>query len=151
MSPRQLVLLLLAGALGTLARYGLILLIGRAVSLKFPLGTLIINIIGCFLFGVVWMLATDPAAQSGLMDGLDAGMDPRSAGVWRLTAGTRDIILIGFMGAFTTFSTFAFDAQHLWRSGSYGAAVGYVLASNVVGIGGLLAGMWIGGRVARFM
>ncbi len=88
----QLGWLCFAGAAGTLARYGLAGLMQRLLGESFPWGTLTVNALGCFLFGVVWMLAEDRLVISGQ---------------------TRFVILTGFMGAFTTFSTFAFETAAL--------------------------------------
>ena len=119
-SFRTIVMLMLAGAAGTVARYGLVLLVSRAVSSRLPIGTFVVNVAGCFLFGLIWSLA----AERG-----------------KLSEETRIVVLVGFMGAFTTFSSFVFESVHLWREGIPWAAIGYVVASNVVGIGVMLLGM----------
>ena len=74
----------LAGALGTLARYGLGGAVQTVLGQNFPWGTLVVNAIGCLLFGLVWTLAEERLLISGHL---------------------RFIVLVGFMGAFTTFST----------------------------------------------
>jgi CrcB protein len=82
----------LAGGAGTLSRYGLSLFIQRFTPGIYPWGTSVVNILGCFLYGMVWSLAD----QRGV-----------------LSPETRAILLTGFMGAFTTFSTFIFETNGL--------------------------------------
>jgi CrcB protein len=112
--PMQKVLLIaLAGAFGTLARYGLVITVNRLVSQPFPWGTFTVNALGCFLFGLVWQLSK-------------LQVD--------LSVETRTIILVGFMGAFTTFSTFIFDSHALLRTGQILQTLLYVLGQNLVGL-----------------
>src|SRR5262245_56604702 len=91
-----LVLVALAGAVGTLARYGLATLVLRVCGEAFPWGTLVVNVLGCFLFGFVWVLGAEKFI-----------IDP----------DMRTTLLTGFMGAFTTFSTFAFETGQQLREG----------------------------------
>jgi len=112
-----------AGAAGTLARFGLTGLATRWAGDSFPYGTFVVNIMGCFLFGMVWMLADQRALISG---------------------EARFIILTGFMGAFTTFSTFAFETGQFLRDAQWLAAGGNLVAQNVVGITALLLGLAVG-------
>lgn len=127
LSPQtRLALLALAGAAGTLARYGVsvgVQYLAPGLG-KVPIATLIVNVLGCTAFGVLWALAEAQPQFS------------------RLTEPARFLLLTGFMGAFTTFSTFAFETGKYLQSGEYPAAIGYVLASNVLGISGFLAGSW---------
>ncbi|MEG2140545.1 MAG: CrcB family protein [Bilophila sp.] len=104
---QHLLLFGLAGALGALARYGLSSGIGLLLGGAFPWGIFITNVLGCFLFGVIWGLA-------GLFHVLEDG--------------TRIILLTGFMGSFTTFSSFIFDTQILLEGGDW-----FALALNVCG------------------
>jgi fluoride exporter len=115
--------LALAGALGTLARYGLGGFVQRNANLSFPWGTMAVNMSGCFLFGLVWALAERRVAISG---------------------ETRAILLIGFMGAFTTFSTFMFETGEFLRDGEWTYAVANLLGQNVFGIVFLFIGLALG-------
>lgn len=122
----HLALLALAGAAGTLARYGV-----SVLTLRLPVGgplsgTLTVNVLGSLLFGLIWPL-------------VDAG---------RLRPETRGILLVGFMGAFTTFSTFAFETGQFIRAEppEWGAAGLHLLAHNVLGIAAFLLGMWLTSR-----
>lgn len=115
-----------AGALGTLARYGVGGVVQRAVGGAFPWGTLVVNALGCLLFGLVWALAEERLVIAG---------------------ETRVILLVGFMGAFTTFSTFAFETSAMLRDAEWSFALANLLSQNVLGIACFFAGLALG-RVA---
>lgn len=119
----KLIVMAMLGASGTLARYGLQGLVYRIYPGGFPLGTLIVNLLGCFLFGLIWPLAEERLIISGEM---------------------RTIILIGFMGSFTTFSSFIFETGELLRESEWLLAMANLLIQNVVGLGALYAGMALG-------
>jgi fluoride exporter len=113
----------LAGSLGTLARYGFSGLVQRAAGPGFPWGTLAVNVTGCFLFGLVWALAEHRLTMSGEI---------------------RTVVLMGFMGAFTTFSSFAFETAQLLRDSQWVLAASNIVAQNMIGIAGLLLGLGVG-------
>jgi len=123
----KLLYLALAGAAGTLARYGLSGLISRSVDTAFPWGTVVVNLVGCLAFGVVWGALEDRLVIGGPM---------------------RIVIFMGFFGAFTTFSTFAFETVRLLDDSQWLWAVGNVALQTVAGllavVVGLAAGKWIG-------
>jgi CrcB protein len=96
------------GALGAMARYGVVSYLAPLTGHRFPLGTLCVNISGSFLIGVCYVVLDEKLAAS-----------PE----WRL------LIMTGFLGAFTTFSTFSLDALALWENGLPVTAVTYVLAT----------------------
>jgi CrcB protein len=111
----------LAGATGTLARFGLVQGMKRLFPASaLPWGTWTANLLGCFLFGLVWTLAEERSLVSP---------------DFRLYA------LVGFMGAFTTFSTFAFESVDLFRSGQTLVCLMNIAGQNVLGIAAVLAGM----------
>lgn len=89
---QKIALLALAGACGTLARYGLSGAVHRWFGGSFPWGTALVNIFGCLLFGIVWAAGSERAT---------------------ISPEARVIILTGFMGAFTTFSTFVSETSQL--------------------------------------
>jgi CrcB protein len=121
---QRLLLIALAGAIGTVARYGLGNLIQGVFSNKgLPLGTLFVNIFGCFLFGLVWTLADERLMMSD---------------------ETRVIVLGGFMGAFTTFSTFIFETGGFMREAQWVLATGNVMIQMVVGLVFLFVGVMAG-------
>jgi CrcB protein len=111
----------LGGGLGSALRYG----IGRAALAcfgpDFPVGTLVVNVLGCFAMGALaeWLALHD-------------------AGI---SQDTKLFLVTGILGGFTTFSAFALDTAVLWQRGATGAAVAYVLASFVLSLGALFAGM----------
>ena len=119
----RLLLLFAAGGLGVLARYGLGGLIHRWLGTGFPYGTFVINILGCLMFGLVWSLAEE-----------------------RLVIGaeTRFILLTGFMGAFTTFSTYAFETTGLMANSEWRLAVANVLGQTILGLLAVVGGMALG-------
>ncbi len=119
----KLVALALAGALGTLSRYALGGIVQRICGGSFPWGTLAVNSLGCFLFGLAWMLAEERV---------------------RISPETRFVILVGFMGAFTTFSTLVFETEALMRDSEWLLAIGNYLGNTVLGIVFLLLGMALG-------
>ncbi|MBU1274724.1 MAG: fluoride efflux transporter CrcB [Proteobacteria bacterium] len=121
----KLLLIALAGSLGTLARYGLGGLVHRLLPWPFPWGTLTVNLLGSFLFGLVWSLAQER---------------------FIISAEARIIILAGFMGAFTTFSTFMFETGELLRDSQWALAAGNLLLQNLVGLVAVFAG-WALARV----
>lgn len=114
-------LVAVGGALGSMARYGGGVLVGRLWSSSFPLGTMLINIAGSLAMGLFigWLVRTTPAWQA---DG-------------------RLFVAVGIFGGFTTFSSFSLDAISMLERGEVGPAVLYVLVSVVVGIAALYGGL----------
>lgn len=119
----KLAWLALAGAAGTLARYGLSGVVQKTAATEFPLGTAAVNILGCLLFGLLWAILESRLAVGGQ---------------------TRMILFLGFFGAFTTFSTFAFETGQLMDDSQWLWAAGNILLQNVLGITGMIAGLTIG-------
>lgn len=112
--------LALAGSLGTLARYGISGLVHRYINGSFPWGTAAVNVLGCFLFGMVWQLGQQRVV---------------------LRADVRFIVLVGFLGAFTTFSTFVFETDNLLRDGQWWYVSANVVGQLVCGLLGLRLGV----------
>jgi len=119
----KLLWLAAAGAAGTLSRYGLGGLVQRLHPSTYPWGTLAVNALGCFLFGVVWTLAEERLLISG---------------------ETRVVVLVGFMGAFTTFSSYAFETGAMLRDAEWLLAAGNLLAHNVLGLTLFFLGAGVG-------
>jgi CrcB protein len=120
---QQLLFLAIAGALGTLSRYALGGLMQRITGTGFPYGTLLINILGCILIGLVMQVA------------LTTDLIP---------SNVRAIITIGFIGSFTTFSTFSYETMKLLEDGALVSAM-MNIASNVgLGLIGTFCGLLIG-------
>jgi len=108
----------LAGAAGSVARFGLSELVSRTAGPGHPWGTLACNLLGCVAFGTIVALAEDRLP---------------------LSDAARLIVLTGFLGAFTTFSTFAHEAGQFSRQGDWWLLSGHLLSHNLLGIGLLLA------------
>ena len=120
---QRLLLLALAGGLGAMARYGLSGLVQRYSGTSFPWGTLAVNILGCFVFGVIWAVATERMAMS---------------------PEVRTIILVGFLGSFTTFATFMSESHRLLADAQWLTAVGNLLITNLSGLGVFILGLAVG-------
>jgi CrcB protein len=116
----------LAGMLGTLGRYWLSSLIARRYGETFPLGTLVVNVIGCFLAGLLFYLMQERFLVNQTL---------------------RTIIMIGFLGGFTTFSAYGLQTFTLLRDGRFAFAALNLIVSNVVG----LLMVWAGYAVARVL
>ncbi len=110
----------LGGAFGALARYGVGALSLLLLGVGFPWGTLIVNIVGSFLMGVMvtyFGVVLNPGRMLQIM------------------------LTTGFLGAFTTFSTFSLDVVTLYERGDMTVTAAYALASVILSIGALSAGM----------
>lgn len=111
----------LGGALGALARWGMSGLTHRLLGDGFPFGTLAVNAAGCLAIGAVLYLA------------LERG---------HLSPAARLLIVTGFLGSLTTFSTFGHETVELLRSERIGAAMGNVLLNVCVGLAAVAGGWW---------
>jgi len=121
---QKMLMIAFAGALGTLARYGMTGMVQRmAGTSTFPWGTVAVNIAGCFIAGLLWSLLN---------------------GKIQLDPGLQLALFIGFMGAFTTFSTFILETGHLVRQDAWLHAGANVLLQNVIGLGSMAAGLMLG-------
>jgi len=116
-------LLALAGGIGTLGRIGLNLLVSRLCGVGFPWGTLAANVIGSCAFGAI----------VGAV---------RSRGPW--PNGIETVLMVGVLGGFTTFSSYAFQSLEMLEAGRPLAALAYGLCTNLIG----LTAVWIGLRLA---
>lgn len=120
---QKIVYLAIAGALGTLSRYGLSGLVHRLVSTTFPLGTAVVNILGCLLFGLLWAV-------------IELRLN--------IPVQLRIVIFLGFFGAFTTFSSFAFETAQLIDDSQWFWAAANVLLQNSLGLLAMMAGLIVG-------
>lgn len=121
-----LVAVAVGGALGAVGRYALSTGVQRALGAGFPWGTLTVNVVGSFLMGL-------------LVAALQRGSLP---------AEMQSLLAVGVLGSFTTFSAFSLETAQLLQDGAWTRASAYVLASVTVGLGALLLGMRLLGRVA---
>ena len=108
------------GAIGACLRYLASVGAMRVFGPGFPVGTLIVNILGSFAMGVLVVVL---AKKGG--------------------AHLAPLFLTGMLGGFTTFSAFSLDAVTLWERGQGGLAFGYVAASVILSLGALAAGLFL--------
>lgn len=123
---RVFLLLLVFGSIGTLARYGLQGVVQYRTGSDFPAGTLIVNLLGCFLLG---------------------GVGQYSLSHISIPADWRIGLTVGFLGAFTTFSTFSWETVHLLDDGDWMRALLYAGVSFLGGLFLLKLGMRLAGRL----
>ena len=119
MNPYLLVAV--GGALGSMARYGFGVGVGRLWTSSFPLATMLINILGSLAMGLFigWLARKTPGWQ----------------------ADARLFVAVGIFGGFTTFSSFSLDTISMLERGEVVPALGYVLVSVIVGIAALYGGL----------
>ena len=117
---RDFLAISVAAILGANLRYLLSRLAAREFGPVFPYGTLIINIVGSFIVGLFVIWTTERVL-----------VDPR----WRL------LVVVGFCGSFTTFSSYAFETMAFFKQGQWGLMLANILSNNLLCLGGALAGM----------
>lgn len=116
----------LGGGIGSISRYVVSRLVYHAAGESFPYGTLAVNIIGCFFIGLLMSFMQERLA---------------------VNSNIRFLIVVGFLGGFTTFSSFSYETFELMRAGSVTAAF-FNAAYNVVGC---LAATWCGYMIGKYI
>ena len=114
----NLAIVALGGAIGSCMRYGLGLI--EAFSTTKGLSTFIVNVLGCFIIGVMYSLFAK----------------------WQIGDQWRLLIFIGVLGGFTTFSTYSLDVVTMMRGGEWAKALAYVGATNIGGFVATAIGIW---------
>lgn len=114
----------IGGALGAMSRYWLAVQVNSATTSQFPWGIFIVNVAGSFLIGVAFIFFSEKV---------------------QLQEQWRPIVMIGFLGAFTTFSTFSLDALLLFQQGHYNTALLYIGTSVIL----CLIAVFVGIHAAR--
>jgi CrcB protein len=122
-----LVLVALGGAAGAAARYVVDGFIAERTAGAFPWGTFAINVSGSLVLGLLFALAIERDV---------------------LPAGVRAPLMIGFVGAYTTFSTLMLESWRLWEDGAVGLALANLVGSSVVGLVALVVGLSLGRALA---
>ena len=121
---QKYLLIAVGGALGTIARYWVGSTIGSRMGIRFPYGTLVVNITACLVLGFTLTYM-----------GKRADLNP----AWRF------LLPVGFIGAYSTFSTYEWETLSTIRSGAFALAALYAVGSLVVG----LAAVWCGAALAE--
>ncbi len=116
---KPLLIIGIGGALGSICRYLVQVYVGKYTTLSFPFGTLVVNLTGCFLIGILFGLSNKYAWMT-----LD----------WRL------FLITGICGGYTTFSSFSLESMMLFRQGNYTYFFLYILGSVTVGLLATIAG-----------
>lgn len=119
-----ILLIAIGGALGSVGRSVLSALVLRATTPAFPYGTFVVNVLGCAAFGVIAGLAQQRMP---------------------LSSDQRAFWLIGVMGGFTTFSSYAFEAVVLLRDGQWMSALVSLVGQVVLGV----IALWLGLRMVQ--
>lgn len=120
----KLLAVMTGGSIGAACRYLLFLTVQRVAGSSFPAGTLAANLLGSFMIGLLW----------SLFEG------SRLTNEWRL------FIFTGFLGGFTTFSTFSRETAQLFKLGDWKTALVYAGISNIIGVTLVLAGYYVSRR-----
>ena len=112
----------LGSFVGGALRYSVTMLMKNVCAPGFPWGTLLVNLLGCFAFGVIFALF---------------GRYGSTSSSWCL------LLTTGFCGGFTTFSTFANESMLMLQNGNLSGFAGYVAASIILGIALVVLGFWV--------
>jgi len=112
----------IGGALGSVARYALSSWIFDITNHKFPYATLIVNVAGSFVMGILFVVIVERAA---------------------LPAEMRSLLMIGFIGAFTTFSAFSLDALGLWQNGHVQMSLIYMVTTVILCLVAISTAIWL--------
>lgn len=118
----NLLLIAIGGAIGSVARYSVSLAATRLVDVTYPVGTMAVNVLGCFVFGAI------------------AGVGEHRL---PLSSPARALLLVGVLGGFTTFSTYAFESIVLVRDGRADLAVLNVAGQTLIGLAAIWAGLYL--------
>lgn len=142
---QNLLLVAIGGAVGASTRYGIGLAAGRMLGTAFPWGTLGVNLLGCFVMGLVgqWLLDLEPqfAPQSPPLERLP----PAAESAMVRASSIRHLIAIGFLGGLTTFSAFGWDTFRQFETGRPTIALANIAANLLLS----LLAVWAGATLLR--
>jgi CrcB protein len=120
----MILLVAVGGAVGSVARYLMASSIQMATGWDFPIGTVLVNVLGCFLIGILYVV-------------LVARHDPRQ--------DLRALLMVGVMGGFTTFSSFSLETVTMAMTGNLGGATLNVVISVAACLVGTILGVTLAG------
>jgi CrcB protein len=126
---KTLALVALGGSFGAVARYALTRAISGAVVSTYPWATLAINLTGCFFIGLFFVL-------------FEEALIPETI---------RAFITVGFLGAYTTFSTYSIETIQLFKAGHLKSGMVNILASNMLGLLFVFAGFYTGKMLLKIL
>lgn len=126
---RSILLVAMGGALGSVGRFLLSKAVQEHAATAFPVATFAVNVVGCFVIGLVYGLSL-------------RGNEP--------AGDTKLLLATGFCGGFTTFSTFCNEGFSLLRGDASALAFAYIVLSVVAGFAAVAAGLWAGRKMAEF-
>ena len=112
----------IGGAMGAMGRYWVSSCLLPISSYKFPYATFSVNVIGSLLMGILYVLIVE---RGGLPEQV------------------RHLLMVGFLGAFTTFSTFSLDAISLWQNGGQTMALIYVFSTVFSCLLAIIVAIWL--------
>jgi len=122
----KLLVLSVGGGLGTVFRFLVYTFFEKNYQSDFPWATFTVNTLGSFLIGFLWGYFSNHYLSPGL----------------------RMLVFVGFLGSFTTFSTFAFDNFSLLRDGEFRFMIAYLFMTNILGIGLAIGGYFLSKHIA---
>ncbi len=112
----------LGGSIGAIARYWLTTLVNQSIQTNYPLGTFLVNIAGSLMIGIFYVVFAEKVS---------------------LDVHWRPLVMVGFIGAMTTFSSFSLEALLLFEQGLYNTALLYIVSSVLLCVMATYAGMQI--------
>ena len=127
---QHLLWICLGGALGTGGRYLIGLWAAGALGTGFPHGTLIVNVLGSFLISIAMFLSVDAGA---------------------MPLNVRLFLTTGFLGGFTTYSSFNYETLKLFQSGAWGMAAVNIFVTLVACAGAGLLGLMVGSKISAML
>jgi len=121
--------LAIAGAMGTIARFGMTRFIQKMNSTSLPYETMLLNLSGCFIAGLLWTLFEHK---------------------WHASGEIQTLVMVGFIGAFTTFSSLILETNNLFNTAGWIDAAANLIFHNGMGVILLLAGIRFGRMISQF-